>query len=322
MGTEPDGFIFQVTPQGVGADASPQGLREYLESVPDLDQLLIDSGAILMRGFGVAEPDVPALLDRLLPDRMDYVHGNSPRTKTAKALYTSTEYPADEVISLHNEMSYAANYPTRLAFFCAVPAETGGATPVADGEKWLSSMDAEVRDMFAGGVRYIQNLHGGMGLGRSWQATFETSDRGAVDGLLADAGVQWNWGPDELLHTEQIRRATLQHPVTGQTVWFNQADQWHPAGLGDKTGAMLAGLMPPEELPQYVTLADGRTIPDEAIRHIQECGRNASVDVDWQAGDLVLLDNLALAHGRNPFTGARRILVAMSDRPFAVPAAA
>jgi alpha-ketoglutarate-dependent taurine dioxygenase len=318
MRTEQEDIVLEVTPESTGMASNATGLRKYLESVKAPDELLVSSGAILMHGFDVEEAVIADLLDDLLPDRMDYVHGNSPRTKTARALYTSTEYPADQTISLHNELSYASSYPTRLLFYCSTAARTGGATPVADGQRWLSSLRPDVRDLFAGGVRYIQNLHSGVGLGRSWQDTFETADRRAVERLLDTAEVEWSWESDDLLHTEQTRSATLQHPVTGTIVWFNQADQWHPAGLGDSTGAMLAGLMPPEELPQYVTLADGRKIPDEVIHHIQECGRLASVDIAWHTGDLVLVDNIARAHGREPFTGPRRVLVAMSDRPFAV----
>jgi len=322
MNTVRESFVLAVTPAGAGVGADVAGLREYLDGVTDLDALLVSSSSILFRGFGVTEADVPALLDRLLPDRMNYVHGNSPRTRTGQALYTSTEYPPNLTISLHHEMSYAATYPTRLAFFCATPAATGGASPLADGETWLNALDPQVREMFAGGVRYIQNLHGGSGLGRSWQQTYETDDRARVEQHLVEAQVEWRWLPDGTLHTEQIRRSTLRHPVTGRTGWFNQADQYHPAGLEGGVGAMLADLMPPEELPQYVTLADGRPIPDDAIRHVQEIGRRGQVDVQWESGDLVLVDNLALAHGRNPFTGTRRVLVAMSSRPFDVPAAA
>jgi alpha-ketoglutarate-dependent taurine dioxygenase len=32
----------------------------------------------------------------------------------------------------------------------------------------------------------------------------------------------------------------------------------------------------------------------------------------WEAGDLLMLDNLLAAHGRRPFSGERRIAVAMS----------
>jgi len=37
------------------------------------------------------------------------------------------------------------------------------------------------------------------------------------------------------------------------------------------------------------------------------------VDVHWQQGDVVLLDNLAVMHSRKPWVGDRRVLAALWD---------
>ncbi|MEV7289138.1 TauD/TfdA family dioxygenase [Streptomyces sp. NPDC093252] len=277
-----------------------------------LTELLTERKALVLRGFGVAPDAVDPLFARLVPDRLPYVHGNSPRTKVGGNLYTSTEYPQQYTISMHNELSYAHRWPTRIAFYCERAPESGGATPVLDGELWLGSLDAEVRDAFAGGIRYVQNLHDGLGFGKSWQDTFETGDRTAVEAFLRDARAEWEWTEDGL-RVVQLRPATTEHPVTGAEVWFNQADQWHPAGLGDQASAELYDILAPEEFPQYVTYADGTAIPDAHIEQILQRGLAGAVDVDWRAGDVLLIDNVLLAHGRRPFTGNRRVLVAMSD---------
>jgi hypothetical protein len=111
----------------------------------------------------------------------------------------------------------------------------------------------------------------------------------------------------------QYRAATTKHPVTGAEVWFNQADQWHPAGLGDQTASELYDILEPDEFPQFVTFADGTPIPDAYIEHIQDRGLSNAVDVDWHTGDMLLIDNVLVAHGRRPFEGSRRVLVAMCD---------
>ncbi|MEU4243556.1 TauD/TfdA family dioxygenase [Actinoplanes sp. NPDC026619] len=277
-----------------------------------LTEMLTDSRALVFRDFGVAPASIEPVLDQLVPGRLPYVHGNSPRTRVQGNLYTSTEYPPQFTISMHNELNYARHWPARLAFYCETAAERGGATPLLDGELWLASLDDEVRDAFAGGVRYVQNLHEGMGFGKSWQETFETDDRAEVERYLAGAGAEWEWGSDGI-RVSQHRPATMKHPVTGAEVWFNQADQWHPAGLGDQTATELYDILEPDEFPQYVTFADGTPIPDEFVAQIQERGLTHAVDVDWRAGDVVLIDNVAVAHGRRPFEGSRRVLVAMSD---------
>jgi alpha-ketoglutarate-dependent taurine dioxygenase len=277
-----------------------------------LAEMLIDRRALVFRGFDVQPESIDPVLDHLVPNRLPYVHGNSPRTRVQGNLYTSTEYPPRFTISMHNELNYARRWPARLAFYCQQAAPQGGATPVLDGELWLNSLDAEVRDAFAGGVRYIQNLHDGYGFGKSWQDTFETDDRGAVERYLGDAQAEWQWG-SEGIRVIQDRPATTKHPVTGVEVWFNQADQWHPAGLGDQTAAELYDILEPDEFPQYVTFANGSRIPDAYVEQIQNRGLEHAIDVDWRPGDVLLIDNVLVAHGRRPFEGSRRVLVAMSD---------
>ncbi|GGZ25854.1 hypothetical protein CP967_19510 [Streptomyces nitrosporeus] len=301
----------EIEAKGEGGTAELLSRLDGLE--PGLAATLVKEKALVFRGFGITPGTLDTALDRLLPNRLAYVHGNSPRTKVGGNVYTSTEYPQEFTISMHSEMSYAHAWPSRLAFYCQIQPGTGGATPVLDAERWLAVLDEEVRDAFAGGVRYVQNLHDGYGLGKSWQDTFESSDRAEVEAFLKTAGAEWEWRRDGSLRVESYRPATVEHPVTGAEVWFNQADQWHPAGLGDDTAAELAQILSEDELPQSVRFADGSPIPAEYVAQIRDRGLEAAVDVDWCQGDLLLIDNVLLAHGRRPFTGDRRVLVAMSD---------
>jgi alpha-ketoglutarate-dependent taurine dioxygenase len=304
--------LLELTSADTGTPATPEGLLSFLADDERVGRLLIEHRALVFRGFGLTVDTVERALDLVLPDRLAYVHGNSPRTKVGDNLYTSTEYPQQFTISMHNELSYAETWPSRLAFFCEQAAKTGGATPVVDGEAWLAALDAEVREAFSAGIRYTQNLHDGMGLGKSWQDTFETGDRRVVEEYLNGTDAEWAWRPDGGLRVSLVRPATVRHPVTGAEVWFNQADQWHPAALGDEAAGALAQLLPPEDLPQYVTFADGTPIPDAHVLQIRDRGLETAVDVDWNTGDLLVIDNVLVGHGRRPFTGSRRVLVAMT----------
>nr|WP_323806084.1 TauD/TfdA family dioxygenase [Streptomyces sp. MB09-01] len=113
------------------------------------------------------------------------------------------------------------------------------------------------------------------------------------------------------MRVTQHRPAPVRHPRTGAEVRFNQSDQWHPAALGDEAAAALARLMPPEH--QSVTFADGEPIPAEYVVQVRDRGLAAAVDVDWRAGDVMVIDKILVGHGRRPYTGPRRLLVAMSD---------
>jgi len=77
-------------------------------------------------------------------------------------------------------------------------------------------------------------------------------------------------------------------------------------------GIALRDALPEDELPQSVTFADGTPIPAEYVTQVRDRGLALAVDVDWQEGDLLVIDNVLVAHGRRPFAGSRRVLVAMS----------
>jgi alpha-ketoglutarate-dependent taurine dioxygenase len=299
----------EITPENI--EDGPSGLLTYLRGI-DLDELLLREKALLFRGFKISADAYDGICAALLPNRLPYVNGNSPRTKVGHNIYTSTEYPAEETIWMHSELSYSPTWPSRLMFVCDRASATGGATPVVDTELWLRSIDDDVRTAFAGGLLYTQNMHAGAGLGKSWQATFETDDKKTVESWLDDTGTDWSWKPDGGLRISQVRPATLRHPVAGTEHWFNQADQFHVAGMGEDA-AIIATVVPEDLLPQSVSFADGSQIPAEFIKHVQEIGLSLSRETAWQDGDVLLIDNVAVAHGRRPFTGDRRILVAMSD---------
>src|SRR5688572_31608560 len=100
--------------------ADPRDLAGWLTALgaDALTELLTEHKALVFRDFGVTPETVEPVLDCLVPDRLPYVHGNSPRTRVRGNLYTSTEYPQQFTISMHNELNYARRWPSRLAFYC------------------------------------------------------------------------------------------------------------------------------------------------------------------------------------------------------------
>ncbi|GES37423.1 SyrP-like protein [Rhodococcus aetherivorans] len=300
-----------VLPTAYDVAPTPQGLSDLIGNGLDVDGLLTEHRALLFKGFDITRDTLDGAIDLFLPNRAAYTHGNTPRSNLGGNIYTSTEYPADQSISMHNELSYASAWPSRLLFYCEQPAETGGATPLADAANWLQLIDPEVRDAFAGGLRYAQNLHGGRGLGKSWQQTFETDNRDEVEAFLAEGRSSWTWTSTGLRVTQE-RAATTHHPVTGEEVWFNQVDQWHPAGLPEDVRTIMTQMFTEADLPQSVTFRDGSPIPAEYVLHVREMGWKQAYDIDWETSNLALVDNVLAAHARRPYTGERRVLVAMS----------
>ncbi|MBL7728750.1 MAG: TauD/TfdA family dioxygenase [Dinghuibacter sp.] len=280
-----------------------------------IKELLLLHGAVLFKSFGIDSAEkLEACVNAFPGKSLNYVDGNSPRTRLQDKVYTSTEYPASEFISLHNELSYGKNWPRFLFFCCVTPALKGGSTVLADSRAMLNGLSAEVQEAFRSkGVMYIRNLHGGYGAGNSWQETFETDDRSVVEEYCRQDDIMYEWNSDDSLRLLQKRDGVIRHPESGVEVWFNQADQFHPSTHSADVYEALMEVYEgdPMSMPQYATFGDGDEIPLFMLEEIREAGKKTMVAPEWEKGDLMLVDNILTAHGRMPFEGARKILVSM-----------
>ncbi|QIB45650.1 TauD/TfdA family dioxygenase [Streptomyces aureoverticillatus] len=299
----------------LGKGAGSGGSDSWEEVRVRADELIAECGAVLVRGLGIADAaafhrTVTRFGDSLIDS---YRGGNTPRATVSDGVFTSTEYPARYDISLHNEMSYAAKWPTRLYFCCLDAPDTGGATPVCDGEALLGGLSPEVRARFADGVVYHQFLHGGFGLGKSWQATFETEDKAVVEEFLTASDAEFEWTGDGGLRVRQHRPGIRKNPRTGRDTWFNQADQWHPSNLPPEESETLLSLIDSyDELPHWITYADGAPLTDEDLAEVRAAQRAHRIAEPWETGDIMIVDNMSVLHGRESFTGTRKVVVSMT----------
>jgi alpha-ketoglutarate-dependent taurine dioxygenase len=294
------------------ADSLASWIREHRAR---LLARLAAEGALLFRGFGVATAaDFQTCCEGLVDRLIGYEGGGAPRTALGGNVYTSTEHPATEPIPLHIEASYLRRMPRFVFFFCATPPEHDGQTPLGDMRAVLQRIKPEVRDKFIeSGVRYICNMHGGAGAGKSWQETFATDDRGAAERFLIADGYDFAWKADGGLRTAITAPATSQHPVTGAEFWCNQAVNWHSSQFDRLTlRAVRRRYGEDDNLPKHSTYGDGRPIADEDCAHIRAVLRENEQIFEWQTGDVLACDNRMVGHGRQSFRGRRRILVAMA----------
>lgn len=292
----------------------PVDLAEWIRAGRDqVETQLLAHGAVLLRGFGLTSAEqFERVAKAFTDDLLNYVEGSSPRTMITEKVYTSTEYPPEFPISLHNELSYAHKWPGKLFFFCVSPPESGGETPIADGRKLLNRLPPRVAERFSrSGVRYLRTMHGGRGPGLSWPAVFETTDQAAVEAYCVRGGIEFSWLPDGWLRTSQVRPAVIRHPKTGEPVWFNQADQWHPSNLGSDLGQAITATAGGSGLPLNAEYGDGTPIDVADLDAVRAAARDTAVTFAWAAGDVLVVDNTMTLHGRRPFTGSRRVLVSM-----------
>jgi len=281
-------------------------VRAHLEP---LRARLRDHGAILLRGMPVDLDVFNQAVQEIGGDLLTYTERSTPRSAVSGNIYTSTEYPPDESIPMHNESSYSANWPGRLFFLCDTAAETGGATPIADSRAMLRRMPAALRERFAAGVTYARAFREGLGL--TWQEAFQTEDRAVVEQYCARNGQTLEW-TDEGLRTRHLRPATAVEPHTGDEVWFNQANLFHVSSLGEEVSEALLEMYAEADLPRNAYLGDSTPIPADDLDTIRAVYDEVSYAFPWQSGDIMVINNMLMAHGREPFTGKRRILVAMT----------
>lgn len=280
-----------------------------------VEEELTRYGAVLFRGAGDHSSRAFARIAAALTgELLNYIEGSTPRTRLSAGVYTSTEYPPEYAISMHNELSYAHKWPGRLFFCCVQAPAEGGETPIADGRRVLARLRPDLVARFTRlGVRYLRNLHGGSGPGLSWQAVFETEDRGFVEEYCREGGIEFSWRPDGGLRTSQVRPAVVSHPRTGEQVWFNQADQWHPTNLTEELAGAMTAVAGTDQLPIHAEFGDGSPLGSADLAHIRAVMREESKTFRWQEGDILAVDNTMVSHGRRPFSGPRKVLVSMGD---------
>ena len=274
--------------------------------------LLEAEGAVLIRGLQVpGSMQFGKILSTLFgAELIEYVYRSTPRTGLRGNVYTATEYPAREVIPQHNENSYARTWPHRIGFMCLVPPETGGETPVGDGRLVYTLLPAPVRDKFEEkGVMYVRNYST---LDLPWPDVFQTEDRARVEAYCEANGLEYEWLPNDGLRTRQVNPATVMHPRTGERVWFNQAHLFHVSSLGAEPMRTLLRSLGEENLPRNAYYGDGSPIEPEALALIRAAYEQTRFKFTWRRHDLLLLDNVRFTHGREPYTGARKVLVGMA----------
>jgi alpha-ketoglutarate-dependent taurine dioxygenase len=281
--------------------------RDFIESS------LLKHGGVLFRGFKLkAVEEFEQLVKGTCGELLEYKERSSPRTQVSGNIYTSTDYPANQGIFLHNENSYQNSWPLKIFFYCVTPAQQGGETPIADCRRVGERIAPQIRERFVEkNWMYVRNFGDGLGLG--WERVFQTTAHSAVEEHCERNGIEVEWKEGNRLRTRSVRPAVAIHPRTGEEVWFNHATFFHVTTLDKKTREALLAKFPEEDLPTNTYYGDGTSIEPAVLEALQEAYRQETVTFRWEIGDILMLDNMLTAHGRAPYVGARKVLVAMAE---------
>lgn len=289
-------------------------LRTWAESNrASLNSQLLQHGGILFRGWNVANIDDFERFTQAVAgaELLDYTYRSTPRSEVSGKVYSSTEYPKDESIPLHNEMAYTQTWPLRIWFYSVKVAAEGGETPIADSRKVYERLDPAIRDRFAEKqILYVRNYGGGLDL--PWQNVFQTEDKAAVESFCKENAIDFEWKEGDRLRTRQICQAVAKHPHTGEMLWFNQAHLFHVTSVKAELRERFLAEFALEDLPRNTYYGDGTPIEDSVLDEIRGVMDETAIRFPWQENDILMLDNMLVAHGRSPFQGERKVVVTMA----------
>ena len=278
-----------------------------------MEQKLLHHGAILFRGFDIRSIEqFEKVIASLSTGALEYMFRASPRTRVGGNIYTSTDYPADQVIFPHNEHSYSPRFPLRLFFYCHQPPDSRGETPIGSTRAVFGRIGPEIRERFREkGILYVRNYGDGFGL--PWPAVFQTEDRGEVEAYCASVDIQVEWKPGNRLRTTQVGPAIVRHPRTGEEVWFNHGTFFHVSTLPPGVREPLMAQFGEQDLPTNTFYGDGSPIEPAVLDELRAAYLDSLVRFSWQQGDVLFIDNMLCVHGREPYTGKRTILTGMAE---------
>ncbi|HET9899263.1 MAG TPA: TauD/TfdA family dioxygenase [Streptosporangiaceae bacterium] len=293
----------------LAAGQESESLADWIAENPGWESPFYQYGYMLFRGFRITSLSAfETAIQAIMRPSLEFAEETSPRSQLSDHAYTSTDYPPSYPIQFHHEFSYRRSYPARLAFCCLRPAHSGGATPLADSRKVLRRLPADVVARFDRlGVRYVRNF-GEMGV--SWQDSFGETSKEKVSGYCRDNGIAHTWSGD-YLHTCQEAPATIEHPVTGERTWFNSVMNLNVCGIEPEPVREALRLLPEDSLPTNTYYGSGEPVEPAVIELLRQAYAEEAVRLEWQCGDLLLIDNVLTAHARDPFEGPRKVITAM-----------
>ncbi|MEV8631146.1 TauD/TfdA family dioxygenase [Streptosporangium sp. NPDC051023] len=295
----------------------PGGVAEACEQLaallPSLREALTEHGALYLRGLPLTDvEDFAKIRDVIIPRHTPYREKATPRSDFGNGVFSSTDLPPSQSIRMHNENSYTLTFPGLLMFACLTAPAEGGATPVADCRKVLRNIPPRLTEKMRATGWLLRRSYSEY-ISTDWRTAFAATGRDDVERYCADNLIDHEWRDDGNLRTSQLRPGIIRHPRTGDEVWFNHLAFWNEWSLDEELRETLVDEFGQDGLPFNTGFGDGEPLSRDDLETVQAAYESATVRERWRPGDLLIVDNILTAHGRDPFRGDRRIVVAMGE---------
>jgi alpha-ketoglutarate-dependent taurine dioxygenase len=272
-----------------------------------------DRGSVRVRGLELRDAsEAGAVFERLAGELMTEREAFAAREGYSHGVYSSASWPQNQPMCMHHELSYTLEFPGLMMFACLGAPSEGGATGVADSEAVLAALPADLVERFEREGWLLTRSYNDE-IGASVAEAFGTDDREAVESYCRANAIEFEWQPDGGLRTRQRRSAVVHHPRTGRRCWFNQIAFLSEWTMAPEVREFLVDMYGADGLPFNTRFGGGDPIGEDVVELLNEVYEASTVREPWQAGDLVLVDNIRMAHSREPFEGPREVLVGMAD---------
>ena len=164
------------------------------------------------------------------------------------------------------------------------------------------------------GVKYIRNLSNAETSDndhvKHWQNVLRCETKQEAESECQKSGYDFKWMAKDNIQLSYNKSAYIRHPTNNRKVWFNQlyANHGNFFDLDDRFNHL-----PNDERPYHSVWGDGTELSAEERQSIKDFYKKTSIDIDWEVGDILVLDNLWYSHGRDAFEGYREVSVMIGD---------
>lgn len=253
---------------------------------------LAESGFLLLRGF-----------DPTLESYSDLVQRCSTRTTLdpARVFHGPVAQKVDagnDAVALHQENATTPFVPHLVWLFCQRAASSGSQTTVCDGYELWDGLSETARAEF---------------IGRDLMFAREVSSarwRPFVFHLLEGKKPAEDVDFTDLLALLENRETTrLEQRDNGAIYYEFRTPAVHPTRFGERLAfcnGMLTDAVYYE--PPKITFGDGTEIPKALTAEVRAVSDRLTGEISWCHGDVLLLDNTRVMHGRRAITDPERTL--------------
>lgn len=241
-------------------------------------------GILLFRGFEANAEIFKEFSNLLSTDFIDYSGGafNRRIINGDKTVLSVNDFNSE--IKLHGEMYYQKNVPLMLWFFCATPASEKGETIVCDGRQFFRELSSSTKEIFS-----KKKLKFTLRMSKNeWHKKYKTEDVKQLQEICKDNNLKLRINEDKSIITEYITSAIIPSKCGNYQVFINS-------------------LLPAKQLyPDVIKFDDDSDISEEVMSEVNAIAEKITTEISWQKGDILMIDNTRVLHGRRAFSDEKR----------------